>query len=70
MDGVGTPGVVPAIALGASWALDDTTAQSLSASLDAQPGRARQLLAGVAPSATTLTIPAPTDPSRRPVQRS
>jgi ABC-type transport system substrate-binding protein len=43
--GVGTPGVVPLIASGATWALDDSTVQSLTESLDAQPDRARQLIA-------------------------
>ena len=43
--GVGTPGVVPLIASGATWALDSSTAQSLTESLDAQPDRARTLLA-------------------------
>src|SRR6185437_3240554 len=58
--GVGTPGVVPIVARGASWALDADTVQSLAASLDAQPSRARQLLAGVPDADKTLTIQGPT----------
>jgi ABC-type transport system substrate-binding protein len=57
--GVGTPGVVPIVARGASWALSDDTVQSLTASLDAQPGRARQLLAGVPEADKTVTIQGP-----------
>jgi peptide/nickel transport system substrate-binding protein len=63
VDGVGTPSVVPAIALGTSWALDDATAQSLTESLDAQPARARQLLGGAASSARTLSLLTPKDPA-------
>jgi peptide/nickel transport system substrate-binding protein len=64
VDGVGTPGVVPVVASGASWALDDSTVQSLTQSLDAQPDRARQLFAAT-PRVTKLTLVAPTDPTSR-----
>jgi len=64
MDGVGTPAVVPVVANGASWTLDDSSVQSLTAALDAQPGRARHLLAG-SPRITTVTLAAPTDPTSR-----
>ncbi len=43
--GVGTPGVAPLIARGAMWALDASTVESLTTALDAQPDRARELLA-------------------------
>ncbi|HTD51007.1 MAG TPA: ABC transporter substrate-binding protein, partial [Acidimicrobiia bacterium] len=66
MHGVGTPGVVPTVATGSSWALDDGSVQSLTAALDAQPGRARQLLAGSS-RITTVTLAAPTDPTSRQV---
>ncbi len=59
VDGVGTPGVVPLIANGASWALDDPTVESLTAELDAQPDRARAVVA-TQPIAK-LTFSAPTD---------
>lgn len=54
--GVGTPGVVPVIAYGKTWALEDSAVQSLTASLDAQPGRARQLLAKVPAAARKITM--------------
>ncbi len=60
VDGVGTPGVVPLVASGASWALDDTTIASLTAALDAQPELARRLVATTSPT-TKLTFAAPTD---------
>jgi len=60
VDGIGTPGVVPLIASGASWALDDTTVESLTAALDAQPDRARQL-AVTTPPIAKLTFAAPAD---------
>jgi peptide/nickel transport system substrate-binding protein len=56
VNGVGTPGVVPQLALGSTWQLDDSTVQSLTASLDAQPGRARQLLATAPRIARPLTV--------------
>ena len=64
MDGVGTPGVVPVVASGTSWALDSGTVQSLTVSLDAQPDRARQLFAET-PRITKLTLAAPNDPTSR-----
>jgi len=63
VNGVGTPSVVPTLALGASWALDDETEQSLTSSLDAQPTRAKQLLASVGSRARTLTMLSPHDPA-------
>jgi len=62
VNGVGTPGVVSALAQGASWNLDDATVQSLTASLDAQPGRARALVASAA-EPRTLTFLTPHDPA-------
>jgi ABC-type transport system substrate-binding protein len=64
VDGVGTPGVVPVIASGDRWTLDDGTVQSLTAALDAQSDRARQLLEA-SPQITTLTFAAPSDPTSR-----
>jgi peptide/nickel transport system substrate-binding protein len=61
--GVGTPDVVPVVALGASWSLDAATVQSLTASLDAQPDRARQLLAGASSSTRTLSFSTSKDPT-------
>jgi ABC-type transport system substrate-binding protein len=49
VDGVGTPGVVPIPARGSAWTLDDTTVRELTASLDAQPARARQLVEAARP---------------------
>ena len=54
--GVGTAGVVPLIARGATWALDDPTAQSLTDALDAQPNRSRRLLADAPPLGRKLTL--------------
>jgi len=64
MDGVGTPSVIPVVATGASWALDGGSVQSLTAALDAQPGRARQLLSASS-RMTTVSLGAPTDPTSR-----
>lgn len=61
VDGIGTPGVVPIFARGSAWGLGDATAQRLSASLDAQPGRARALLAASGATPRTLRIWAPDD---------
>ena len=54
--GVGTPGVVPIIAWGNTWALDASTTETLTSSLDAQPDRARQLLATVPETSRKITI--------------
>ncbi len=63
VNGVGTPDVVSVLTSGSDWSLDDTTVQSLTASLDAQPGRARRLLATTSPNDRTLTFEAPRDPA-------
>jgi peptide/nickel transport system substrate-binding protein len=66
VNGVGTPGVVPIVARGSQWAPDDATVQSLTASLDGQPGRARQVLSG-APVTRRLVVSIPSDPVGRKV---
>ena len=63
VNGVGTPGVVPVITPGADWSLDDSTVQSLTESLDARPGRAKQVIAAASPNDRTLTFEAPRDPA-------
>jgi hypothetical protein len=64
VDGVGTPGVVPILTAGADWSLDDTTVQSLTASLDAQPGRAKQIIASdTSLRGRALSFATPTDPA-------
>ena len=61
VDGIGTPGVVPVLARGKAWGLDDATTERLTASLDAQPGRARALLAAAGAPTRTLRLAAPAD---------
>ena len=64
VDGVGTPGVVPVLTSGSDWSLDDTTVQSLTASLDAQPGRAKQIVTSdAALQGRMLSFVTPTDPA-------
>jgi peptide/nickel transport system substrate-binding protein len=68
VNGVGTPRVVPLVARGANWSLSDDAVQSLTASLDAQPERARSLLAGVPDAAKTLTVAAGDDATSKRVE--
>jgi ABC-type transport system substrate-binding protein len=56
VNGVGTPGVVPVIARGATWALDPTTVQSLTTALDAQPDRARRLVRDFGPLGEKVVV--------------
>jgi ABC-type transport system substrate-binding protein len=65
VDGIGTPGVAPILAPGAEFGLDDATAQRLDASLDAQPGRARELLTRARLPGRALRVAAPSDATSR-----
>jgi peptide/nickel transport system substrate-binding protein len=65
VNGIGTPGVVPVHAPGAAYALDDETQQELTAALDAQPDRARALLARANLPNRPLRFAAPDDAASR-----
>ncbi len=65
VDGIGTPGVVPIVALGADYGLGDATTQQFDASLDAQPDRARKLLAHARLPDRPLRLVAPRDRTSR-----
>jgi len=65
VDGIGTPGVVPLLAPGTAFAPDDATQRRLEAALDAQPARARQLLADAELPNRPLRFAVPRDAADR-----